>query len=488
MARQPIYDAIEAALAGELSRRAFMRHALALGLSGPAAASLLAACGSQPSSSPLPTPAGGQRIVPTPRQATYGDPAKLGQPVSATCPEGNLRERLAEMADRAGIRLAFEAARAAGQSRLAVSVDAGDLPSQGYRLTIAAAAGQADITIQAKDEAGAWYGITSLEQLLATEAATTYATTARIIDRPSFERRGAIIDPPQLTRLRFGAPYKMNLLALASGMPADIADLVSYARAHYVELLSMVGYRDQLTRTPMAELMGILSSQYELGIRSFCLKWDDLGIDDPAAMAASHGAIFAELYDHLRSLDSQIQVSVVLPPYGGIPGDTLLNGEAGASYLALMKERLPADVVVFWTGDGGVFSSTVTSAGARAYASAVGHPIGLWDNNGLWFISGRRPLSGRAADLPNAVSAYMANMVQGEAAWAGTAGEVALLTELQYAWAADTYEPMVACAAAEAALREAGSWAAPQSTCAPPVTVATPHPFDLPSPTSSPAR
>ena len=487
MAPEPLHDAIMAALAGEISRRELLARALALGLSGSAAATLLAAC-SGASATPSPSvPADRPEIVPAPLQATYGGLLPLVEPICASCPPGNLQDRLAETAERAGVRLAFDADCRAGSSRLSVTLGAADLPTQGYRLTIADAKDAADIAIEAADEAGAFYGVLSLEQLLVAGAgAARFARTASMVDQPSFERRGAIIDPPQLERLRVGVPYKMNLLAMASGMPPDVSPLVDFARTHYVELLSMVGYRDQLTHTPIADLKGILSSQYQLGIRSFCLKWDDLRVDEPAAMATIHAAIFSELYDHLRALDAATRISAVLPPYGGIPGVNLLSGEPGARYLALMKERLPADVLVFWTGDGGVFAESVTAAGARAYAELVGHPIGLWDNNALWFINGRRPLWGRAADLPTAISAYMGNMVTSESPWTGTAGEVALLTELQYAWHAETYEPMAACAAAERILRATGAWDPKTSTCASPVPMGTPHPLQTPA--ASPSR
>jgi len=114
----------------------------------------------------------------------------------------------------------------------------------------------------------------------------------------------------------------------------------------------------------------------------------------------------------------------------------------------MIRDALPADVRVFWTGDGGVFSQTVTTAGARAYADAVGHELGLWDNDAGRFSQDRKPCRGRAADLSTVVHSYMGNLVTGDP-WRGTNGEFALLTSLFYTWNPRTYDPAAAATTAE---------------------------------------
>jgi hypothetical protein len=87
----------------------------------------------------------------------------------------------------------------------------------------------------------------------------------------------------------------------------------------------------------------------------------------------------------------------------------------------------------------------VTAAGARAYADAVGHEIGLWDNDMIRFWKSRLPCSGRAPDLATVVHTYMGNLDL----WSGTNGEFALLTSLFYTWNPTTYDPAAAASAAE---------------------------------------
>jgi hypothetical protein len=412
---------------------------------------------------------------------------ELGTLVSCELPEGGLHDRLAEVADAIGLPVAFDdGCPTAEGSTLSLTLEATGLPAQGYRLAVTPAGRRTVIRIEAADEAGAFYAIQSLAQLVVLADGGTSVRMAVISDAPSFERRGAIIDPPQLERVRFGVPYKLNFLALASGMPPDIAALVAYCRSHHVEVMSMVGYRDALTRAPIADLKAILTDQHNLGIASFCLKWDDLAIEDPAAMAASHAATFNELYAHLRLLDAGMKVSIVLPPYGGVPGRNLLGGKPAEAYVALMKDRLPPDVVVFWTGDGGVFSATITRDGASAYGSAIGHPLGLWDNDALYFMRGHRPLSGRPADLGAVIGTYMGNMVDTEASWEGGAGHAALLTELQYAWRSETYDSGIACTAASRILGAENVSLSPQPSCVPPGSSATPEIIPRPSPVDIP--
>jgi beta-N-acetylglucosaminidase/Glycosyl hydrolase family 20, domain 2 len=495
MAPDPLDDMVAAALAGRISRREFLARALALGLSTTATASLLAACGAGNASpatgtpQPSPSASGGlPEIVPTPREVTYGPMLGLGALACCACPDGNLSDRLAEVASDAGIALSLVTGCPSSGSTLRVSLDAGDLPPQGYRLSVTPANGGAEIRLEAPDEAGAFFGLQSVGQLVTSAGASPVIRQATITDAPSFERRGLILDPPWLDVLRFGVPYKLNLMAVAGWSPqawSALPDLTAYCGAHYVEVMAMVGYQNVLTDTPMVDLKATLGRQFQLGVRSFCLKWDDIHVYAPEAIAATHARIFNELYAYLRLLDPATKISAVLPPYGGVPPN-VFDGSLGMTYLSLMRDQLPADVVVFWTGDGGVFSESVTTAGAQAYASAVGHPIGLWDNNALWFAQGYKPLSGRDDDLASAVSAYMGNMNAHETSWAGSRGHFALLTELQYAWRAETYDTGVACSTAERLLHASGLWQAPGSTCAPPGASWTPGVIPPASPMGTP--
>ena len=465
-------------------------RAASLALAVTVAAAMVAACGSSiasptPATSGLPAtspdaecpggPSAGTpgtyggtelpEIVPTPKTVRYGEMVAMAELVCLSCPLGNLRDRLREVATEAGVAVGFEPVCDRPHSHLTIALDATDLPPQGYRLEISQGDHGPVVEIDAGDEAGAFYGMLSLGQLMADDGGTTYVRLAEVEDHPTFERRGVILDTEQrpsaadrekqLERLRFGVRYKLNFLAHPNATPDHSqpgAELIAYCDSHYVELISLVGYRDWLSVAPIADIKAYLKSQYDLGVRSFSLDWDDMPIDDPPVVAADHATVFAELYAYLRSLDPEIKVAITMPPYGGVPSVNLRTGPAGETYLGLMREKLPDDVLVFWTGNGGVFSPIVTVTGAQAYATLVGHRVGLWDNDAIGFANERRPLSGRAADLATVISTYMGNLA-GEALWRGTDGHFALLTTLLYTWSPEIYDPATAGEIAERLVR-----------------------------------
>jgi hypothetical protein len=76
-------------------------------------------------------------------------------------------------------------------------------------------------------------------------------------------------------------------------------------------------------------------------------------LTDPVAQAHEQAGILRDLYAYLRGRDPAVRVSAVFPPYAHVPGVNLSDN--GQRYLAQMPGAFPADVRVFWTGDGGAF-------------------------------------------------------------------------------------------------------------------------------------
>ncbi len=455
-----------------MTRRKFIAAAAALGVSASALGALLEACaqatrpsgtpGSTPSAAvitPGPTFRGTPPVIdPTPTSATYGAMLETSALAPVSAPSAALRTLLDEVAADVRIPVAPAVVDGRRPARLTVVADDPSFADQAYRLAVVPTADGPAVTIRAGDEAGAYYGLLSLAQLVVGDGPTTWLRTAMVEDAPGFTRRGAILDPyvlPDvgvtdasrallLERVRFGVRYKLNFVDLPDRTPWP--ELVRYCDDHHVELMVAKGYRDLLTVMPRDQVKEVLGAQLDAGAHSLSLNWDDMPLTDPVAIAHEQAAILRDLYGYLRGRDPGVRVSAVFPPYGGVPGRNL--SDAGRRYLAQMPGAFPADVRVFWTGDGGVFSDTVTAAGARAYADAVGHEIGLWDNDAITSSAARQPCSGRAPDLATVVHSYMGNLA-GEANWEKTNGEFALLTSLFYTWNPSTYDPAAAAATAE---------------------------------------
>ncbi len=477
----PIDAMIARRLVEPMTRRRFVALAAAVGVSAAALGTVLEACAQaprpsgtpnatpsatpSPSHSITPEPSFGGRppvIDPSPTTATYGAMLETSALAPVAVPSAALRALLDEVAADAGIPVAPAVVDGRRQARLTVTADDPSFASQAYRLEVAATADGPAVAVRAGDEAGAYNGLLSLARLIVAEGQTRWLRAVVVDDAPGFARRGAILDPyvlPDigvtdasrallLERVRFGARFKLNFLDVVDR--TTWPELVRYCDEHHVELMNGIGGRNYLVDWWPDEDRRRLDEELDAGTRSVALCFDDIPTTNPEALASQHATVFLDLYAYVRGRVPGIRVSTVLPPYGGIPGRNLVHSEPGDGerYLAVMRDALPADVRVFWTGDGGIFSTTVTTAGARAYADAVGHEIGLWDNDAGPFARERRPCSGRSADLSTVVHSYMGNLVTGDP-WRGTNGEFALLTSLFYTWNPSAYDPAAAAVAAE---------------------------------------
>jgi N-acetyl-beta-hexosaminidase len=114
-------------------------------------------------------------------------------------PSESLTALVEEVAADAGFPLASAVAADMRQARLTVTANNPDLAAQGYRLEIVPTTTGADVSIRARDEAGAFYGLVSLAQLVASDGDGWWVRAATVEDAPGFARRGAILDPAPLT-------------------------------------------------------------------------------------------------------------------------------------------------------------------------------------------------------------------------------------------------------------------------------------------------
>ncbi len=260
---------------------------------------------------------------------------------------------------------------------------------------------------------------------------------------PGFARRGAILDPyvlPDvgvtdasrallLERVRFGVQFKLEL---PRPRRTPWPEIVRYCDEHSIELMNTMGYQHRLVGWSPDEDRRRIDEVINAGTRSIALCFDDISTTNPEALASQHATVVRDLYAYVRGRDPGIRVSTVLPPYGGIPGRNLVFSKPGEGerYLAVMRDKLPADIPVFWTGmvgllgdrDGGgrdgsptpsdgSSGSGTTTRSASTTAQAVQRPRGgsRPSSTPTWAISWRGPL-------------------------APDNGEFALLTSLAYTW------------------------------------------------------
>lgn len=127
-------------------------------------------------------------LVPAPSSVAVGDgflPLLPGMTVTGPSPASDrLRDAVAR---RTGIRL--EPAADPAEAAVVLRIDADVTDAEGYRLTVGER-----IEVAGGDEAGVFYGVETLLQLLTDADGGWGWPTARIADAPRFEHRGVMLD------------------------------------------------------------------------------------------------------------------------------------------------------------------------------------------------------------------------------------------------------------------------------------------------------
>lgn len=169
---------------------------------------------------------------------------------------------------------------------------------------------------------------------------------------------------------------------------AHFADLVARGRSlgvRFVFTLSPgLSYDPE---TDFDALAAKLDALADVGVRDFCLFFDDLLPTSPGADPDVLVDIVIRTRRHLRARDAGASLCVTPPYYFGTAealatdGVTIaplaLDAPSSAHYAAYA--RLPRDVALFWTGPG-IFTHTLTTEHVTSFRAFVGREVLLWDN------------------------------------------------------------------------------------------------------------
>lgn len=412
------------------------------------------------------------RVWPTPQDARYGYEflsAANHLVVGAAPPELDFAVR--ELAAEWGVTLAA----AAKERHISLEISVAERPGaarteagpQGYRLDVHQAPYGARVVAHGGDMAGAFYALQSLRQLGVRREDGLRLRPAAILDWPLIPRRGLITfgNPPGNAAsieavLALAARFKMNFCMGPEVRPSPGEALVrrvrAFARPRHIEMTALLGGQDHLLKMPEPELVPYFEARAALGFDTLTVNFDDLGFRTAAAAEASARrqlSIALRVHDALHK-----RVKLIFCPsaYGGLPGRiAFFTPETERPYIEPLARGLPADMPVFWTGDGGVFSRQITAQGAAVMRKLWGRDLFLWDNDPLLFANRFEPLSGRDAALHEEISGYVANLNEHEAQWRPQRNaEFTLVTAALYAWNPPAYSPDDASPAARAAIRE----------------------------------
>jgi hypothetical protein len=247
---------------------------------------------------------------------------------------------------------------------------------------------------------------------------------------------------------------------------ADLARAGRESNVRFVYALSPGGGFDPDSDDP-ARLIDKLGVLFDVGVRDFCLLFDDLATTSRAADPAVQVRLIADTRAALRRRDPRTSLCFISHYYAGTADDfrashSTFDGmfpiPSATAYQAYAE--LPRDIAMLWTGPR-VFANPLRSADAEAYADFVRRPVVAWDNfpvNDV-ILSRELFLSPYRAREPGVVGALdgivLNTMLQPEAS------KLALWTAGRFFADPDRYDPDAAFD--EALLEIAGSATAAQA-------------------------
>jgi hyaluronoglucosaminidase len=190
-----------------------------------------------------------------------------------------------------------------------------------------------------------------------------------------------------------------------------------------------------------------LATLLEVGVRDFCLFFDDIQRDQPGADPQVQVDLVNSTLDFLRRRNPQANLCFISNFYAGTTEEMETDASPfqflfpipSSTYYETYKQ-LAADVPILWTGPR-VFTDRLTLEESRRFRHLVGRPVIVWDNYPVNDAVLTReiflgPYRGRDAGLGCALDGILLNpMLQPEAT------KIALWTAGRYFALGSAYDP-----------------------------------------------
>lgn len=342
------------------------------------------------------------------------------------------------------------------------------LPPEGYVLRVSCTEKQGSAVIAGADEAGVVRGRATLAQLR-DEPGGIRSLTIR--DAPVLARRGVVegfYGPPwshaeRVEFLRFAARVGFNEYIYApkddsyhrenwrepypEAMLAEIAEFAAEAESRHVRFVYAISPALSMRFSDPNEHTALQRKAEQLwgaGVRRFAVLFDDVPGElthaedrehfgpDAKAAGRAHGwaaARFDEGFLHAHGVDEPLMIC---------PTD--YAGCAASPYRDGLRETLPDDALVMWTGSD-IVVGEVTRRDIDEAAASYGRKLVLWDNFPVNDFDRSRlflgPLLGRTTDLEGSALVGVSSNPMVEAA----PSHLALATVADWAWNPGAYDP-----------------------------------------------
>lgn len=322
----------------------------------------------------------------------------------------------------------------------------GDNPEK-YALLVEREAGKTIVLLVGETAQARYHAFATLKQLVIGDTKGIFLPQVTIIDWPEFSIR-SLKCAPQMDKprellmqdLSFLPDYKINIMFLGRNYWKQNAAwwdkpysekqkrflrwMADFLRQRHVETCvhlhpfmgkSGIAISDE---ADIRRLLDKVDALYDLGLRWFCLCFDDMA-ELPSAKdrqafsnyAQAHIHLCKRLYEYLSQKPDKTSLIVCPSVYcAKARSVAATTGEVGGmsslEYIKTLGEALPKDIFIYWTGNY-IRSPSIRGVDADKYSQLIKRKPFVWDNSARCY--GYWPLGGRAKNLAGHVSGYMLN-------------------------------------------------------------------------------
>ncbi len=318
------------------------------------------------------------------------------------------------------------------------------------------------ITINAYDDAAAFYAIQTLRQVVDSPISAEGTLPAmRINDWPDLKYRGVVegfygepwSHATRLSLIDFYGRFKMNYYiygpkddpyhsspywreAYPEKEAQQIRELVEACKRNRVHFVWAIhpGKDIQWNETDLQNLINKFEAMYALGVRAFAVHFDD--IEGAGANPYPQTELMNILNDEFVKVKGDVEPLIVCPTeYTRLWANPTERGS-----LIIYGNTLDPSVDVFWTGD--AVCSNMTESTMEWISSRIKRPALFWWNFPVTDYARHIIMQGPVYGLSSTMDSTKTRGIVSNPMEHGEASKLALYSTADYAWCPSKYNPV----------------------------------------------